>query len=316
MIDSSLAEILRSPLDDLPPKRQIPPWAAFVVAAIVGLATTLTLFPDRSVDLSATTTVATSTTTTVAVAPRVLTLANGTMIDQLLWWDVADGAAVLVTASVPPGVSPEEADPVISGLWDVVLDDGRVVPGRTAADIGASVVEFTGPGVTLDQLATLRYRPPIEATEATVEWTEEAIAFPWTPQPGTTLDSLGSASLVLDEVRFDDMGGEIVWHIEGDDQFLASLDVDVTYTEDGSPERIASRFGLPTALLQFDGHASPPVDGDVLELFHLDDPVEPTFRSRFWGDPDPVDVEDVTVTWSIVFARYASEPIEAPVEAG
>lgn len=316
MTQPSFDIVLESPLDDLPERRRIHPVLAFVIAAVAGGLATAGAASAWSDDAAPVTT--TAPVTTIADEPSELStdlvLEDGTLIEQLRWWSEADTLTVLVTATVPPGGDPAATRPVISGYWELVLTDGRVIDGSASSEVGVSRVEFAGPGVGPATAATLRYSPPITTTEVEVTWTESALTFPWLPATAEPLAVADGALVELDRARFDDMGGEVVWHLEGEGRLRANLDVEVTYREEGRDERIVSRYGLPTAFLQLDPAALRPITGETLELYHLDDPVEPTFRSRFWGDPDPVDVTDMTVTWTVLIVGYSDDAVEAAVK--
>ena len=310
--------ILESPLDDLPPRRGLHPALAFAVAAAVGAVTTVgvaSAFDDGAPAATPATTTTTVTSEPAEVSTE-LVLDDGTRIEQLRWWSGDDSLTVLVTAAVRPGADPSETDPVTSGYWELVTSDGRTAVGRVSSDVGVSMIEFGGPGIDETTAALLRYSPPATTFERDIVWTEDAVSFPWRPPIDGPLASADGAAIVIDSTRFDDMGGEIVWHLETDGRHRATLDVTVDYREEGRAERIVSRYGLPAAFLQLEAADLVPIDGATLELYHLDDPEEPTFRSRFWGDPDPVDVDDVVVRWTIVIAGYSGEPVEASVSIG
>jgi hypothetical protein len=315
MTRPSLDIVLESPLDDLPERRGLHPLLAFVMAAALGGLATVGAAAALGDDEAPVATSAPVTTVadTPDEIPTTLVLDDGTRIEQLRWWTDDDSLSVLVAATAPPGADPAETTPVISGYWELVLTDGRTVVGTASSDIGVSTIEFSAPGVEPAAAASLRFSRPVTTFEREVTWTEDAVGFPWRPAVDEPLAAADGAEIALDMVRFDDLGGEVSWRLESQGRHRATLDVEVTYQEEGRDERIVSRYGLPAAFLQLDPSDLRPITGETLELYHLDDPVEPTFRSRFWGDPDPVDVTNVTVTWTILIAGYSDEPFEAAV---
>ncbi len=109
------------------------------------------------------------------------------------------------------------------------------------------------------------------------------------------------------------MGGELRWHLDSESLVRVAVEVEATYREGERDERIVTGRALPTAFLQLEATAGTPRTSEVMELYHLDDPEEPTFRSRFWGDEDPVDVTDLEVRWSIEVSIYSEEAVSASV---
>jgi hypothetical protein len=117
----------------------------------------------------------------------------------------------------------------------------------------------------------------------------------------------------------DDGGGTLEWALTGDTRSRATVAVQIDYTEVGdggdSPQRIMSEQGVAVPFLSAGLTYGDPDRQGALRLYHLDDPEEPTFRTRHWGDPGrAVTVEDLLVVIAVRLHGYADDPIEIPFD--
>ncbi|MDX1690446.1 MAG: hypothetical protein R3290_05435, partial [Acidimicrobiia bacterium] len=122
MTETSLTEVLRSPLDDMPERRTVPAWLVFAIAAALGTVVGVLVADGGDTPTAAPTTVPAETTTT-APAPESPDLeVGGATIEQLGWWQQGDRVEVVLAAVARPG---DEVDPIGTAAWEVELADGR-----------------------------------------------------------------------------------------------------------------------------------------------------------------------------------------------
>ncbi len=321
MSDDAFRELLRSPLDD-PPDRGAGDtrlWQIGMGAAVAGTALTLALawafggFDEG--EAAPTPTVAapivTASDTTTApdpVAPAV------TLEPQ--WVFEADGVIYVTVASIAPAGGTGEAPGIVSANWAVELADGRRL-AATAEVVsseapGLFTIAIPAPGVDAADVTRLLANPLVGTREVTGTAELGGVELPLVlPPPDPELRSGGSLA-VIDEAVLHDAGGEVTWHLEGPEEERAELEIAADYVPAGAdePEAIRADFQIPGVALQLAAHPPEPARSGLIELFHLDDPESPTFRTRFWGDPDDVvPLESLSVGWRLVVYEYGTESV-------
>lgn len=317
MSDDALRELLRSPLEDSPRRAPLL-WIRTVALGLGGLALGTALAGAAVLAFGAeeaaeTTAVLTSSTTT----PTGPVLLDGGLHAEAAWV-MQRGDALLVGVHLlsEPGTSPE---PPGSAAWELRLDDGRSVLYRAdyAAFLspGVLTVEFPGEDIEIADLEALVVRPARRAIELSGAWEIDVDQLPWRGPPPGPIVAGEDFTLSATEVHIGDNGGVIEWQLFNAAGRRALLDVEASWTVPGENEPRAAGAehrigGTPLQLgpLRPDARWSGSID-----LYRFDDPDEPTFRSRWWGDPGPVVVEGLTVEFSVVVFEYADGGIEVPL---
>jgi hypothetical protein len=324
MSDDALREVLRSPLDDPAPDRHAP-WAAVaavVVAAGCGFgvaAGVWALIPDETVDTTVTTAEPVATSTTLA-GPTAI----GEVEAQALAAFRQGGRLYLVVATtVLPGEEPADVAGLPGAHWVLRLGGGDLVVASaeyfSPAAPGAFTLEF--PDTDISAGAELLAYPAADVIERTFTTTRDSAQFPWQGPldgEGGVLGAsyhLGGEEIAIHQVRLDDGGGEIGWHLSGSSEARAFVTAAATYTEPGvGPQAIVSERDLPMASLVAAVGADLATRSGGIHLFHLDDALNPTYRSRFWGDPErAVLVEQLELAITVRLFTYAAEPVVIPV---
>lgn len=325
MSDDALREVLRSPLDDpAPPRRGS--WAALaavVVAAGCGFgvaAGVRALIPGETVDTTVTTTEPVATSTTIA-GPTAL----GEVEAQVLAAFRQGGRLYLVVATtVLPGEDPTEVAGLPGAHWVLRVGGGDLVVAAAEylmpAAPGAFTIEF--PDTDISGGADLLAYPAADIIERTFTTTRDSAQFPWSGPldgEGGVLGApyhLGREEVSMNRIRLDDGGGEIGWHLSGNSEARAVATAAATYTEpDAGPQAIVSERDLPMASLVATVGADLATRSGSIHLFHLDHVDSPTYRSRFWGDPERVVmVEQLELTITVRLFTYAAEPVVIPVD--
>ena len=185
---------------------------------------------------------------------------------------------------------------------------------------GAFTLEF--PDTDLSGGVDLLAYPAADMIERTFTTTRDSAQFPWSGPldgEGGVLGApyhLGGEEVAINEIRLDDGGGEIGWHLSGNSEARAVVTAAATYTEpDAGPQAIVAERDLPTASLVATVGADLATRSGGIHLFHLDDVNDPSFRSRFWGDPErAVMVEQLELTITVRLFTYAAEPVVIPVD--
>ena len=314
MSDAALREVLRSPLDDLPPPRR--GWwvglAALAGAAAAGFGAAfgvlaLTAGGESAPEGTATTAAATTTT----VPGPVLIDSLGTA--ALAAFHQNGSLFVVVATTVPPGADPVEAAEVPSAHWVLRLPGGDLLVAEAElanpAVPGSFTVQF--PDVDLSAGAELLAYPAVEVVEQTFPISLGSVQMPWEGLlPGAPY-RMGDQALAVDSIRLDDAGGEVAWRLEGPGESRAVVDLSASYNEiAGDLQAIVAETGLPTGYLWAAPAALPAARSGALHLFHLDDAADPSFRSRFWGDAARVvPVVNLEVALTVRLYRYAADPV-------
>jgi hypothetical protein len=314
--DQALRELLRSPLDDRPRRAPAPRLRAFgftLVGAVVGAAAAfavLALLDEPNDEPPA----AEATTTTAPTGPAVL----GEGLRAEAAWVMERGDSVLVGVHVIAEPGSEAALPA-SAAWSLRLSDGRVIPFRAdfAAFLapGAVTVEFPARGIELAELDALIVRPAVAVFDLDGTWEVETDELPWLgPAPGPIV-ATEDFTMVASRLRIGDDGGAIEWQLFGGSGRRAELDAQASWTVPGDDEpRIAvAEYRIGGAPLQLAPLGDRARSSGSLDLYRLDDPDAPTFRSRWWGDPGEVQVEGLSVEFRVTVYEYAEDGIPVPL---
>jgi hypothetical protein len=318
MRDDLIREVLRSPLDDPPPRRRARGVVvlAFVAAAVLAAATTLgaeALMGDRgdaSSDDAATTTEA-----PVAAAPGPVQV--GSLIAEVAWaYDQGSFLYLSAVLSPAPGTDPSESAGITSAHWVLRLADGQTLTSVSEETDPATPGIFTigFPQADLTGGAELLMYPVEDVTDTEAVIKPAAAAFPWEGLPDGGPYPVGGDTLVVEALRLDDAGGELRWRLTGSSVTRAVVRVTATYAEaGGEAQAIVGEDALPADVMRSARTRLSPTRQSTLRLYHLDDPQQPSSRSRYWGDAQrAVDVIDVEVTLSIRAFRYVAEPVVIP----
>ncbi|MCU0280964.1 MAG: hypothetical protein MUE66_03870 [Acidimicrobiia bacterium] len=316
--EDALREVLRSPLDDPPPDRRRA-WAALgalVAAAGCGFGATVgirALAPGETADTPATTTTLPATAMTLP-GPAVL----GEVEAQALAAFRQGGRLYLVvTTTILPGDDATEVGGTPSAHWVLRLGDGALVVATAEylqhAAPGVFTLEF--PDTDISGGVELLAYPAADVLEQAFHTSLDSAQFPWAGLTAGTSYRLGGETIVVDRVRLDDAGGEIIWHLVGGTNARAVVDAGATYSElDAGPQAIVSERDLPTGWLVAAAGADLATRSGGVHLFRLDDALNPSPRSRFAGDPErAVAVEQLDLAITVRLYVYAAEPVVIPV---
>ncbi|MBN2114856.1 MAG: beta-lactamase family protein, partial [Acidimicrobiia bacterium] len=324
MSDAALREVLRSPLDDLPPSHRSA-WAAVAALLVAagcgfGVGAGVRALERASTDEAppATTEATTSTSAPASIAVSDVTVAAVAAFRQ------GGKLYVVVTTTVLPGADPEETTGLGSAHWVLRLPNGSQATATaeytTSAAPGVFTVEF--PDADPSGGAQLLLYPAEDVIEGTFTTTRDSTQLPYEGPLDTEGGRLGMSyrlggqEISFHKIRLDDAGGELGWHLSGDSTARAVVDAGATYTEvDGRLQSIVPESRLPYASLMALPGSAPPARSGSLHLFHLDDASDPTFRSRFFGDPERVvAVEDLQLTLTVRLYRYGEDPVALPLD--
>ncbi len=320
MSEEALRELLRSPLDDLPPRRAgrgaavVIALLALVAGGTAGFGTAA--FVDDETPVVETTT---STTTTSVAAADPVGAGEGAGLEVA--WTYHDGEAffVGVTTTIDPEVDRSEAHGIQTARWGLRLTDGREVEFdaeyASPAAQGMLTVEFPGAGFEPDDVEALIVMPMLESAETTATATVGVEELPW-EGPLEGVDA-GGITIAVQSVRIDDAGGYLAWTVDDSPDRRAFVRLSGTYLQGGDTQRFVPEFDLPVAPLQFSPGTYRPARGGTLQLFRLDDPDNPSFRSRYTGDPEAVvEIDGITFEWFVAVYRYQTAAIEVPLDGG
>ncbi len=323
MSDAALREVLHSPLDDLPPSRR-GAWAgiaALLAAAAVGFGATAGVRAVVGGETTATTEATTTTAGSAAVAGPALMGNIGA--EAMAAWSQGDHLYLVVATTVLPGDDPEEVAGVPSAHWVLRLATGDQVPATaeltTPSAPGIFTLEF--PSADLSGGAELLAYPASDIIERTFTTTRDSAQFPWSGPldgDGGVLGApyhLGGEEMAINEIRLDDGGGEIGWHLSGNSEARAVVTAGATYTDpESGPQAIIAERDLPLAYLVATASGTPATRSGSVHLFHLDDVNAPSYRSRFFGDPERVvAVADLDLEIVVRMYRYFTDPAVIPV---
>jgi len=214
-----------------------------------------------------------------------------------------------------PGTTPELPS---SAAWSLLLDDGREVP--FSADYasflapGVVTVEFPGDGIEPADLEALVVRPATRSLEVTGTWEVPAGELPWRGPPPGPIATAEGFTLMATDVRIGDDGGSIEWQLFGASGRRTVLDAEASWTVPGDDLRrvAAAEYRIGDTPLQLSPLRPNARWSGSLELYRLDDPQNPTFRSRWWGDPGPVTIDGLTVEFRATVYEYADDGIPVP----
>jgi hypothetical protein len=309
--DDPLRELLRSPLDDLRPRRRpvAMPVLVFLIAAAFGAGAGLLVGRTYDEDEpAAETTTPAATTTTTAITPGEIRWEATGSFEQ--------GGSTFVGAAVvaEPGVVPTRVEAPWTARWAVHTGGGRTVDFLEEyvwSDLpGLFTIRF--PSLDLARGAELLAYPLEDESTSALEIGLEAAAFPWTGPLEQDRLTVAGAVFVIDAIRLDDGGGFIEWHLEGDPPARAWVTAEMSYVEDeAGAERAVSAHTLDEDERPERPFGAPQRSGG-LEIWHLDGTV-------LGGDPDlEVSVTDVDLVLTVTVYHYADEAIvvELPAPRG
>ncbi len=291
--------------------------AALVVAAGCGFGATVgirALAPGQTADTVATTTTPPATSTTLA-GPAVL----GEVEARALAAFRQGGRLYLVVATtILPGDDATEVGGVPGAHWVLRVGGGDLV-AATAEFVfptapGAFTLEF--PDTDISGGVELLAYPAADVVEQAFHTSLDSAQFPWAGPPAGTAYRLGAEEIVVDRVRLHDAGGEIAWHLAGDTNARAVVNAGATYSElEAGPQAIVSERDLPAASLvaRWAATRRPDPAASTCSTSTMCD--APTYRSRFWGDPErAVAVEQLDLAITVRLYTFAAEPVVIPVD--
>lgn len=308
MSEEALRELLRSPLDDLPPRRRAPLILVAVVllAGAVGAAGAwgASRVLDREEETAGSTT-APSTTTTIPAA-----------LDGEYRWEVVaafsqgDASYVVAATIAEPEAAPEDVP--WTALWALRYEGSD--PVDFAAEYlwpeapGTFTARFDVPGLEGARALAIHPVAGRDGSSTTLRLDEGSL--PWTGPAGEVIEVRG-ARVAIDSITIDDGGGWIEWHLEGDPSLRAWVWAEVTYTEAGQAQESWSAGFLPGGE-RSDPPPSAPTRGGGVEIYHDTGTVS-------GGDPQRVvEVSDLRLTVTAVVYWFADEAVvvDLPVPAG
>jgi len=317
MTEGALAELMRSPLDDERPPRT-PSWMLWLTAGcLAGLAAGIALLPIVAAD-EAPIEIVTTTTISTRAATGPVAIGGGLSVEPM--WAVRHDDAVWIAFSTPivPGLRSGDVQAIPTIDWLLTTGPGRDV---TAIDVvvdptfpGLMAVEFPlGSDESLND-ATVTARPAATAESVSTSVDLPAPDLPWGgPVPPI---NVGSATVITDFADLRDDGGWLQWQVDAPQGVQVSVLATFEYivAADGERRTLIPEGLLPGSFLQLGAPAPPPAASGVIDLFRTDDPDDPSFRSRWWGDDQPVDVERLSVTWSLVEFRPTGIEVLIPLD--
>lgn len=318
MSDDALRELLTSPLDDEPRRIRPPVRAALIAAAGVAagflIALAVLSLLDGSPDEAEGAPDPGETTTTTAPAAAA---EDGLRFEPA--WVLARGDSLFVGVDLVETPQTEPESPPATS-WALRTSAGRVVAflaeHTDPFSPGTVTVEFPASGYTLDDVEALLIRPAVSWTDLTGTWTLGAGELPWRgPAPGPIAEN-DEVTIRASSIRIADTGGVIEWGLFGASGARAVVEATAEWTVPGSDERrvAVAEWELPGAPLQRPPLPDNAATSGALELFRLDVPDAPTFRSRWWGETGPVTIDSLVVEWSARVYTFADDPLEAPLD--
>jgi hypothetical protein len=319
MSDDALREVLRSPLDDLPPPRR-GTWAGaaallLAVAAGFGVVAGIRALGNDSPAIGETTTTTQSATSTTAAGPVAL---GGLGVEAVAAWNRGDRLYLVVATTVPPGADPSETEGLSSAHWVLRAGEGDLLTATAelSTPLAAGLFTLEFPATDLSAGAELLVYPAVEVVDDTFSTALDSAQFPWEgPLEGTPY-RLAGEELAIDRIRLDDGGGEIVWHLAGDSESRATVSAGATYSEvEVGPQAVVAERDLPEAYLVAAAGGAPATRSGAVHLFHIDNVYAPSYRSRFFGDPTrQVPVEQLNLEIVVRMYHYAADPVVVPVD--
>lgn len=322
MRDDALRELLQSPLDDRPQRpERLPAILAALGSAVLG-ATIVAGGAALAGDGTPAPVPATPPSTLAAPDPEpaVPMLAPGVGAEVVRVLRQGDRWFVTVAAVVEPGDDPESVEGPPSANWGLRFEDGSevgFVEERVDGFLpGVFTVVFPA-GPTQRTPSAVVAAPADRVERGTATWDVGATTLPWDgPLPEDALQTAG-ATIVVDEVTLSGDGGTVSWHVDGRPlEVRANVDLRADFTVDGDPQAIAAEWVFGGAPLQLVDSPAGVSDDGTLPLFRLDDPETPSWRSRWWGDPAPVEVEDLVLEWATTTYHYGEEAAVIPIDPG
>jgi hypothetical protein len=320
MRDDALRELLQSPLEDRPPRSGR--WLTVLVA--IGAALLGAALVAGGAALAGDDTHAAPSTTPPATVPEpdpepaATHLAPGVRAEVVRVLRQDDRWFVTVSAVVEPGGDPAAAEAPPSANWALRFEDGSevgFVEERVDGFLpGAYTVVFPA-GPTERTPSAVVAAPAVRVEQATAAWDVGAASLPWDgPLPADALDLAGT-SIAVDGVTLAGDGGTVAWHVAGRPlDVRAQVDLRADFTADGADQALAAEWVFGAAFLQLQGAPSEATAEGTLPLFRLDDPERPSWRSRWWGDPAPAEVEDLVIEWAVTAYHYGEESVVIPVD--
>ena len=291
---------------------------AFALAAALAATATLgvsTLTKENGDPSAGTTTTMTGTPTAAAQGP---VMAGGLMVEVAWAYDQSTYLYLSVVVSPAPGTDPSEVARITSAHWVLRLAGGQtltfVSEETDPATPGIFTVGF--PQADLTGGAELLMYPVEDVTNTEAVTRRADASLPWEGLPDASPYSVGGDTLSIEALRLDDAGGELSWRFTGSSVTRAEVGVSVAYTETGGEaQAIVGEDALPVDAMRSARVHLSPARQSTLRLYHLDDPLEPTSTSRFWGDAQRlVDVNDLEMTLSIRAYRYSADPVVIPFQ--
>lgn len=224
----------------------------------------------------------------------------------------------MVATTILPGNERDEVAAMPGAHWVLCLgeDDLRPATAELVTPLAPGLFTLEIPAADLTGGVELLAYPAAEVVAGVFPTALASVHFPWEGPPAGTPYRLGGEEIVIDRLRLDDGGGEVVWHLAGDSEARAVVSAGATYSEvGGAPQVIVAEPDLPAAWLVAAVGATPATRSGSVHLFHLDDVNWPSFRSRFWGNPERATaVGELDLELAVRLYRYAAEPVVIPMD--
>ena len=325
MADDPLSDLMRSPLEDDSPRRtrgerkdpgeQASWWPLPVAVAIGGLIAlggfVLTDGDDGPASSASPTTVAITVPTESSDFPTGYHQLNELVAarpERLLVRD--DTVFVSFSTAVRAGLDPAGTSSFSGGLWRLSLDDGRSIDsfGEFLDPFAPGVFTLAFPinGYGVDDITEVQLTGEVVRAGAShvMQLTFDS-GLPWTGTPdGNRIPLQGGLDFVIGEIRLRGDGGELDWHLEGDEEPGAVVAATLNFFNPGNNFSAGTfRAAVNTDFFSFFGAAIPPPT------------VERSGTSILEGSLGrPSTVERGQLTWNIDWNSYIPAEASIPID--
>lgn len=274
LVADPLAEILRSPLDDLPPSRVTAGAALLVLAALLlGITTGLLLAAQPEAATPTTGAASTAAPTPLSVPPGWTDTGEGYSIGVSWIASIGDDLVIGVTGVTPAGSEPAVVGPTIMGIdhrgigiWTVELSGGeRLTNTRELFDLeaeGVVTVVFDRAGVGAADVRGLTLRPAtafgmrthsVELPIANLPATVPVPAIRATERVTRTDEGSRSddvSEVVIDALILDWSNASMTWSLDEDADLRVFIEAAITIEGDTTDPVVLQTVARGGAFLQ------------------------------------------------------------------
>jgi hypothetical protein len=332
MDSGALREVLRSPLDEMPPGRDLRWLGALATGLAIG---TLAALPFGLRDTGPAPAASTTTTTVPAERPAGLPagfvpLDRTTGIRAEGIHPTDRGFDVVVASAVRSDTDRRDARPLGAdtllgaarrsvGRWEAVLADGTLIPAdgesMDPGSPGMVTVGFTAPGIDPADVRALLLHPATGAGSRSVEASLAARPLPWQPDepdlriPATErVDATGTVEelteIVVDELAIGEAYAGLSWHFDGPPGVTGvMLEAEIVLAGGPNPAVLLSSGLLPEFVERIPSIPTPARSGSVRLV-----------RAPGSGTADDR-IRSFDIRWEVAWSRSGDEVLRIPLDA-